>query len=82
MSPKARVLVVANRTVDSSELIKALRQRAANSPACFTLLVPAVPRGLAWGRHEGGWARGHPASRSRRSPDEDGRPRGRGCSHR
>lgn len=48
MSPKARVLVVANRTVDSSELIEALRQRAARSPACFTLLVPAVPRGLAW----------------------------------
>lgn len=48
MSPKAKVLVVANRTVDSSELIAALRQRAANSPASFTLLVPAVPRGLAW----------------------------------
>ncbi|HEX3324504.1 MAG TPA: hypothetical protein VHR65_05130 [Solirubrobacterales bacterium] len=39
---------MANRTVDSSELIEALRQRAACSPACFTLLVPAVPRGLAW----------------------------------
>lgn len=48
MSPKARVLVVANRTVDSSELIAALRQRAIRSPASFTLLVPAVPRGLAW----------------------------------
>lgn len=48
MSTKASVLVVANRTVDSSELISALRQRAAHSPACFTLLVPAVPRGLAW----------------------------------
>lgn len=48
MSPKARVLVVANRTVDSSELIAALRQRAASSPASFTLLVPAVPHGLAW----------------------------------
>jgi hypothetical protein len=48
MSPKAKVLVVANRTVDSSELIAALRQRASRSPASFTLLVPAVPRGFAW----------------------------------
>jgi hypothetical protein len=29
-------------------LIAALRRRAAQSPAGFTLLVPAVPRGLAW----------------------------------
>jgi GABA permease len=48
MSPKASVLVVANRTADSSELIAALRQRAARSPTRFTLLVPAVPRGLSW----------------------------------
>jgi hypothetical protein len=48
MSPNASILVVANRTADSSELIAALRQRAARSPAHFTLLVPAVPRGLAW----------------------------------
>jgi GABA permease len=48
VSPKASVLVVANRTADSSELIAALRQRAAQSPARFTLLVPAVPRGLSW----------------------------------
>lgn len=48
MSTKASVLVIANRTVDSSELIAALRERAAHSPASFTLLVPAVPRGLAW----------------------------------
>jgi hypothetical protein len=48
MSTKARILVVANRTVDSSELISTLRRRVAHSPACFTLLVPAVPRGLAW----------------------------------
>jgi GABA permease len=48
MSTKARVLVVANRTVDSSELVAALRQRATRSPASFTLLVPAVPRGLSW----------------------------------
>jgi hypothetical protein len=48
MSPKASVLVVANRTADSAELIAALRKRAARSPAHFMLLVPAVPRGLAW----------------------------------
>lgn len=48
MSPTTKVLVVANRTVDSPELIAALRQRAAHSPARFTLLVPAVPHGLAW----------------------------------
>ena len=48
MSPKVSVLVVANRTADSPELIAALRQRAERQPARFTLLVPAVPRGLAW----------------------------------
>ncbi len=48
MAPSARILVVANRTADSPELIAALRRRAAQSPAAFTLLVPAVPRGLAW----------------------------------
>lgn len=48
MTPKASVLVVANRTADSTELIATLRRRAARSPAGFTLLVPAVPRGLAW----------------------------------
>ena len=48
MPPKARVLVVANRTADSPELIAALLRRSTRSPVCFTLLVPAVPRGLAW----------------------------------
>ena len=48
MSPGASILVVANRTADSPELISALRRRVARSPAHFTLLVPAVPRGLAW----------------------------------
>ena len=48
MSPRASILVVANRTADSPELIAALRRRAARSPARFTLLVPAVPRGLSW----------------------------------
>jgi hypothetical protein len=48
MSPKAKVLVVANRTADSPDLIASLQRRAARSPVRFTLLVPAVPRGLAW----------------------------------
>jgi hypothetical protein len=48
MSARASILVVANRTADSPDLIAALRRRAARSPARFTLLVPAVPRGLAW----------------------------------
>lgn len=48
MSPSASILVVANRTADSPELIAALRSRAGHSPCRFTLLVPAVPRGLDW----------------------------------
>ena len=48
MSQRASVLVVANLTADSPELIAALRRRADQSPARFTLLVPAVPRGVAW----------------------------------
>jgi hypothetical protein len=44
----ADVLVVANRTATSKELIQALRSRAAVSPASFHLLVPATPHGLAW----------------------------------
>jgi hypothetical protein len=48
MPSSASVLVVANRTADSPQLIATLRERASRSPASFTLLVPAVPRGLAW----------------------------------
>jgi hypothetical protein len=48
MALKTRILVVANRTADSPELIAALRQQAMRSPTRFTLLVPAVPHGLAW----------------------------------
>jgi len=44
----ARILVVANRTAGSSELIATLRDRVADSAAHFTLLVPATPRGLSW----------------------------------
>lgn len=45
---KARVLVVANRTAESDELLGEVTRRAAESPAEFTLLVPATPHGVAW----------------------------------
>lgn len=44
----ANILVVANRTAESPELLKALRERAAKGDAIFTLLVPATPHGVAW----------------------------------
>lgn len=43
-----KVLVVANRTAESEELLDALRRRAAEGPVSFTLLVPATPHGVAW----------------------------------
>jgi hypothetical protein len=52
-----KILVVANRTADSPDLIEALRRRAAEGRAGFTLLVPAVPHGLAWAADmKAGWA--------------------------
>jgi hypothetical protein len=42
MTAKAEVLVVANRTAQSDELLKTLRERSARGPASFTLLVPAA----------------------------------------
>lgn len=48
MANKASVLVVANRTAESPELLDALRARAVQGPCEFTLLVPATPQGLAW----------------------------------
>src|SRR4051794_14703384 len=57
MTPKKRILVVANRTADSPDLIAALRGRADGASASFTLLVPAVPRGLAWAADmKAGWS--------------------------
>jgi hypothetical protein len=44
----AKVLVVANRTAESPELLEALRNRAADGACEFTLLVPSTPHGLAW----------------------------------
>ncbi len=48
MAQKAKVLVVANRTAGSEELLGALRERAEESPAEFHLVVPASPRGASW----------------------------------
>ena len=43
---ETRVLVVANRTAATPALIEAVRERAAKSPARFTLLVPNPAKGL------------------------------------
>ena len=48
MADKARVLVVANQTAESEELLGALKARADQGPVEFTLLVPATPHGVAW----------------------------------
>jgi hypothetical protein len=45
---KANVLVVANRTAGSDELLEALRARAAEGPAGFHLVVPSTARGVSW----------------------------------
>jgi hypothetical protein len=52
----ANVLVVANRTAESPELLEALKQRAAEGDVVFSLLVPATPHGVAWAAdmHSGG----------------------------
>jgi hypothetical protein len=52
----ANVLVVANRTAESPELLEALKQRAGQGDAVFTLLVPSTPHGVAWAAdmHSGG----------------------------
>jgi hypothetical protein len=48
MADKAKVLVVANRTAGSAELLDALRERAEAGDARFHLVVPASPRGASW----------------------------------
>ena len=56
MAAEARVLVVANRTAESPELLEALRTRTMQGPCVFTLLVPSTPHGLGWAAdmHGGG----------------------------
>ncbi len=53
---QTRVLVVANRTAESSELLHVMRERAAEGPAAFTLVVPSSAHGLTWATdmHAGG----------------------------
>ncbi len=54
---KHKVLIVANRGIDSPELIEGLRRRGAVESARVTLLVPAVPRGLSWATDmKAGWS--------------------------
>jgi hypothetical protein len=52
----AKVLVVANRTAESPELLEALKKRAGEGDCSFTLLVPSTPHGVAWAAdmHAGG----------------------------
>jgi hypothetical protein len=58
MAEKAKVLVVANRTAESPELLSALRARHQEGPVEYTLLVPATPQGVSWAAdmHSGGAA--------------------------
>jgi hypothetical protein len=52
MSDESGVLVVANVTATSRELIEALNQRAAKGPCQFTLIVPHHPAGSDDAIHE------------------------------
>jgi hypothetical protein len=56
MAEKAEILVVANQTAESDELLEALVARAEQSPCKFHLLVPTTPHGTAWATdmHSGG----------------------------
>jgi hypothetical protein len=56
MADRADVLVVANRTAESEELLAALTERAERGPCKFHLLVPATPHGVTWAAdmHAGG----------------------------
>jgi hypothetical protein len=44
----AKVLVVANQTAESDDLLAALRERAGRGDYEFTVLIPATPHGVAW----------------------------------
>ncbi len=56
MAETADVLVVANQTAESDQLLDALRERAERGPCKFHLLVPATPHGASWAMdmHSGG----------------------------
>ena len=56
MADTADVLVVANLTAESDQLLEALRQRAEQGPCKFHLLVPSTPHGASWAMdmHSGG----------------------------
>ncbi len=56
MAETAEVLVVANQTAESDQLLEALRERAERGPCKFHLLVPATPHGASWAMdmHSGG----------------------------
>lgn len=42
------VLVVANQTAESEELLAKLRERAEQGRCAFTILIPATPHGISW----------------------------------
>jgi hypothetical protein len=44
----ANVLVVANRTAESEQLLAVMQQRNERGACKFTLLVPATPHGVSW----------------------------------
>jgi hypothetical protein len=48
VADKASVLVMANRTAESPELLEALKTRAGQGECEFTLVIPSTPHGLAW----------------------------------
>jgi hypothetical protein len=48
MAEKASVLVMANRTAESPELLEALKERAAQGDVEFTLVIPSTPHGISW----------------------------------
>ena len=56
MADRADVLVVANQTAESDQLLEALRARAEQGECKFHLLVPATPHGASWAMdmHSGG----------------------------
>jgi hypothetical protein len=65
MSEKARVLVVANRTAASDELLEALVKRIERGAAEFFLVVPATPRGATPTRWPPRWTPRATASSTR-----------------